>query len=283
MAPTDIGGTVESPVSAVSWAAIIAGGLTAVAATLILLMVGSGVGFAVVSPWSGQGASATSFAIGTAIWLIVVQWISAGIGGYIAGRLRASWTGIHRDEVFFRDTAHGFLAWALATVLGVMLLSSAVASAVGAGARGVAAVAGGAATAAASAVRPISQYDLDLLMRPAQPGTRPANAPLPDAAPEVGRIIANGLSAGDVPEADRAYLAQLVAARAGVSADEARTRVDQAVERAKRAATQAREAAEAARKAAMTLALFGALAMLVGAFVASAAAAYGGQLRDEPS
>lgn len=120
-------------------------------------------------------------------------------------------------------------------------------------------------------------------MRPAQPGATPANAPLPDVAPEITRIVANGLTVGDVSPADRTYLAQLVASRAGISADDARTRVDQAIERTKQAATQAREAADATRKAAMTLSLFGALAMFIGAFIASAAAAYGGQLRDEPS
>ena len=102
--------TVESPVSAVSWAAIVAGGLTAVTATLVLLMVGVGLGFSSVSPWAGQGASATTLAVGTVIWLIVVQWLSAGVGGYVAGRLRTTWTGVHRDEVFFRDTVHGLLA-----------------------------------------------------------------------------------------------------------------------------------------------------------------------------
>lgn len=278
----DIAGTVESPVSAVSWAAVVAGGLTAVATTLILLMVGAGAGFAAVSPWGDRGASAGTVVIGSVIWLIVVQWISSGTGGYVAGRLRTSWTGVHRDEIFFRDTAHGLLSWALATILGVILLGSAASNLIGAGARGVAAASQGAATAAAQVMEPIGQYDLDALLRPARPGAAPT-APMPDVAPEVMRILANGISAGDVPEADRAYLAQIVAARAEIPEGDARQRVDQAIERAKQAAARAKEAAEAARKAGMTLSLLGALALLIGAFVASAAAAYGGYLRDEPS
>src|ERR1700689_4603318 len=109
--------TAGSAASAVSWAAIVAGGFTAAAITLILLSLGAGVGLTTVSPWWNRSVSAASFGIGAAIWLIVVQWISSAFGGYIAGRLRTKWVGIHTDEVFFRDTAHGFLAWALATVV----------------------------------------------------------------------------------------------------------------------------------------------------------------------
>ncbi|MBR0651106.1 hypothetical protein GXW78_15650 [Roseomonas terrae] len=280
VAPT-VAGTVESDVSAVSWAAIIAGGLTAVAATLILTMVSAGVGFASISPWSGEGAAASTIAIGSVVALVIVQWISSGLGGYVAGRLRTTWTGLHRDEVFFRDTVHGLLAWALATVLGILLASSALTSLVGAGARGAAAVSQGAVSAAASAVGPVSQYDLDTLLRPARPGATPSAGELPDVGPEVMRILANGITAGDVPSGDRDYLAQIVAARSEISAADARQRVDAAVERAKQAAVRAQEAADTARKTAATLALLGALALLIGAFIASAAAAYGGQLRDE--
>lgn len=218
--------TVESPASAVSWPAIVAGGLTAVTATLVLLMVGVGLGFSSVSPWAGQGASATSLAVGTVIWLIVVQWLSAGVGGYVAGRLRTNWTGVHRDEIFFRDTAHGLLAWALATMIGVALLSSAAGTIIGATARGVGAVSEGAVQAAAATIGPLSQYDLDVLMRPAQGGTAPRDATATDVVPEVTRIIAHGLSSGDVPSAERTYLSEIIAARAGISQEDARQRVD---------------------------------------------------------
>ena len=132
-----------SPDSAVSWAAIIAGAVGAAALSLILLLLGSGLGLSMASPWSGP--SATTFAVSTAIWLIVVQWLASGVGGYIAGRLRTKWNGIHTDEVAFRDTAHGFLAWALATLLVAGLLGSAVSSIVGGGASAVSSIASGAA------------------------------------------------------------------------------------------------------------------------------------------
>jgi hypothetical protein len=106
-----------SSASAVSWSAIFAGTIAAVALTLILVAIGSALGFASVSPWPGVGAAPTTFTIAAGIWLIVTQWLSAAAGGYLAGRLRVRWHGLHTDEVFFRDTAHGLLTWATATVL----------------------------------------------------------------------------------------------------------------------------------------------------------------------
>src|ERR1700675_5119312 len=104
--------------SAASWPAIIAGAFVAASVSLVLLALGSGLGFASISPWPGHGVSAKTFAITTAIWLIVMQWVSSGFGGYITGRLRTRWVGTHTHEVFFRDTAHGLGMWAVATVVG---------------------------------------------------------------------------------------------------------------------------------------------------------------------
>ena len=124
MAETIIAGTAiamdaGSPTakSAVSWGSVIAGAFVAAASTVILVALGSGIGFASISPWPDRGASVTAFAVTTAIWLIVTQWVSAALGGYVAGRLRTRWMGTHPHEVFFRDTAHGFITWAVATIL----------------------------------------------------------------------------------------------------------------------------------------------------------------------
>jgi hypothetical protein len=113
--PSGIAG--GSTASAVSWSAIFAGTVAAVALTLILVAIGSAFGFASVSPWPGVGAAPTTFTIAAGIWLIVTQWLSAAAGGYLAGRLRVRWHRLHTNEVFFRDTAHGLLTWATATVL----------------------------------------------------------------------------------------------------------------------------------------------------------------------
>src|SRR3954451_24815719 len=100
--------------SGVSWGAIAAGAIAACAITMLLLAFGTGLGLSVVSPWAGSGVSATTFKIGTGLYLIVIAMLASSIGGYIAGRLRSGWDGVHGDEVYFRDTAHGFIAWALA-------------------------------------------------------------------------------------------------------------------------------------------------------------------------
>jgi hypothetical protein len=111
------GTTTESSGSALSWSAVAGGTVAAIALTLTLLTLGSAFGLGSVSPWPGVGARPTSFTIGAGVWLVVTQWLSAAMGGYLAGRLRVRWHGLHTDEVMFRDTAHGFLTWATATVI----------------------------------------------------------------------------------------------------------------------------------------------------------------------
>jgi hypothetical protein len=88
--------------SAVSWAAVIGGALAAVAISLLLVALGSGIGLSSVSPWSSLNPSATTFTLLAAVWLIIVQWLSSAMGGYLAGRLRTKWADIHTGEVFFR-------------------------------------------------------------------------------------------------------------------------------------------------------------------------------------
>jgi hypothetical protein len=265
----------EASSTAVSWPAIFAGSLAAVAWTIVLTSLGTGLGLTTISAWPNSGASVTTFTISTGIGLIVIQWLSSALGGFIAGRLRTKWTGVHTHEVFFRDTAHGFLSWALATTVGTVLLAAAASPVVGSGVRAASTVAGGAAQAATSAV---SGYSVDSLFRADRIDASASNQ---DVAAQATRILANGLRNGDVPPADRAYLAQLVAAKTGISQAEAQKRVDDTIAGAKDAEAKARQAADAARKATATFAIFTALSLMIGAFIASVAAAYGGSLRDD--
>src|ERR1700688_4429137 len=128
---------VEPSVPGVSWAAVLAGAVASLALTLVLLSFGAGMGFSVVSPWANSRVSATTFKIGTGLYFIVMAMISSAIGGYLAGRLRTKWVGVQTTEVHFRDTAHGFLAWAAASVLGAVLLASPATSLIGGAASGV--------------------------------------------------------------------------------------------------------------------------------------------------
>ncbi len=281
---TGITATPESSVSAVSWPAIFGGAFVAAASSLVLVALGSGFGLASVSPWRDVGASATTVAWMTAAWLIVTQWLSSGLGGYVAGRLRTKWANTHTHEVFFRDTAHGFITWAVGTILVAGFLASAVTSAISGGAHAAATVASGAIQSVATqgpgtsqAGSTLATYDMDLLFRSSQSGNGTTTT---DARAEAARILANGVASGDVPTTDRAYLAELVATRSGISPEDAQRRVDTAIARAKAADIRARQAAEAARKAASEASIFTALSMLVGAFIACIAAALGGQRRD---
>ena len=271
----NLDGTNEASVSAVSWAAIAAGTVAAIALTVVLTSLGAGLGLTTLSAWPHAGASATTFTISAGIGLIVVQWLSSALGGFVTGRLRTKWTGVHTHEVFFRDTAHGFLAWSLATILGTLLLAATASSVVSGGARAVSNVAGGAAQAATSG---ISNYTLDTLFRSDHVD---ASTSTQDVTAQASRILANGVRTGDVPPADRAYLAQLVAAKTGIPQADAQKRVDDTIASVKDAEVKTRQAADAARKATATFAIFTSLSLMIGAFVAMAAAAFGGSMRDE--
>lgn len=265
--------------SAVSGGAIIAGAIANAALTLLLLAFGSAVGFSSVSPWSNSGVSAGTFKIATGIYLVVVAMLAATIGGYIAGRLRTKWTGLHSEEVLFRDTAHGFLSWALAGVVGAALLGSAATYVVGGVSAGAAqGAATGATQAAAQSTASPSDYFVDMLLRPVSPGAAaPTGAAAGDPAAarrEAGIIITRALTQGeDMSAADRTYLAQLVAARTGMTPADADKRISDVI-------TQAKAAADRARKAAASLSMWLTISMLIGAFAASLAAIEGGQLRD---
>lgn len=255
--------TTVSESGAVSWGAIIAGAVGAAALSLVLFVLGSGLGLAVVSPWNHDGASGTAVGVGTIVWVTLVQLLASALGGYLAGRLRSRWIQTHTNEVYFRDTAHGFLAWAVSTLLMATLLSSALTGLVAGGAKAGAALAGTAATAASS-----SGYTVDSLLR--SPDDKNNG---PDRGPEVAGIFANAMKNGELSPQDKQYLAQLVANKTGVSAAEAQQRVNDAF-------VQTKQAADAARKASAWLALWLVVSLFVGAFVASWFATLGGRLRD---
>jgi hypothetical protein len=264
--------------SAASWGAIFAGALVAVAASLILLSLGAGLEFASVSPWPDRGVSATTFNVTTAIWLIVTQWISACLGGYIAGRLRTRWIGTHVHEVFFRDTAHGLVTWALATVVVAGIAASSFTSLIGGGAHAAAQVAGnGAGGMMAAANSPVATYNIDKLFR----SSRDASASVVDTHAEAEHILADAISTGTIADADRTYLVSLITQKSGVSQDDAKRRVDEFVTSVDDAKTKAVELADAARKVAAETAIYTALSMLIGALIASVSAVLGGRLRDE--
>lgn len=259
--PTD---ATETSGAGVSWPAIFAGAVVSCALTLVLLTLGVALGATSVSPWSGSGVSATTFKLATGIYLIVIAMISSSIGGYIAGRLRTRWTGVHSDEVYFRDTAHGFITWAFASVLGAVLLATPAASVMGGAASGATQ---GAVTAAAG---PMDGY-VDSLLRSDTPQ---ANANPADSRGELTRLLGTSFKAGaDMKPADKTYVAKVVSARTGLSQADAEARVNQVI-------NDAKANLDAARKATASLAFWLTASLLLGAFCASLAATEGGGLRD---
>jgi hypothetical protein len=254
--------------STVSWGAIAAGSVVACAVTLLLTAFGVGGGLALVSPWYGEGVSATTIGWTAGVGLVCLAIIASALGGYITGRLRHGWDDIHVDERYFRDTAHGFVTWAFATILTAGVLSAAGTHILaGASAGSIPAAGAGAAQAASS---PNDIY-VDRLMRSTNPNQ---NANPADTRAELTRLMAPiARKGGQISQEDRTYAAQLVASRTGISQDEAQKRVDQTI-------AQAKDAADKARKTAMVLALWTAASLLAGALAGALTAAEGGKLRN---
>jgi len=292
--------------SAVSWGAIVAGAAGAAALSLILLMLGTGLGLSSVSPWAYSGVSAATFGVSTIVWLTFTQLVASGMGGYLAGRLRTRWLSVDPDEVYFRDTAHGFLAWAVAALATAALLTSVIGSIVSGGIQAGTSVAGNFASAAVGFEMAKSNRDsgpmdyfVDSLFRKdinavatvsAPPGRRgmPGGASAPSAttesASEVTRIFMNSIRSESLPAEDIRYAGQLVAQRTGLTQQDAEKRVIDTYARVQTrlrdAETAAKEAADKSRKASAYAALWLFISLLIGAFVASFAATIGGRLRD---
>lgn len=300
-----------SRASAVSWGAVAAGAAAAASLSLILLILGVGLGLSSVSPWAREGVSASAFGLSTILWLTLTQLLASAIGGYLAGRLRTRWTEVHAEEVYFRDTAHGFLAWAVASLATAALLTSAIGSILGGGVQAGASMVGGVAGTASAAVggangsSSMAQgndggpmgYFVDSLFRRDAAAAAPAAATTlsptgtdtnerasgNDTA-EVSRIFMNVSRADALPPEDIRHVGQIVAQRTGLLQQDAEKRVAdvyaKAQAKARSAEMAARDAADRARKASAYSALWLFVSLLTGAFVASLAATFGGRRRD---
>ncbi|MDT8999485.1 hypothetical protein RQP53_09425 [Paucibacter sp. APW11] len=293
--------------SAVSWSAITAGAAAAASLSLILLILGVGLGLSSVSPWARDGVSAAALGLSTILWLTLTQLLASAVGGYLAGRLRVKWTEVHSDEVYFRDTAHGFLAWAMASLLTAALLGSVIGSILSGGVQAGASVLGGAATTASSSVGAaaassrsaqrgdagLMDYFVDSLFRRDASLAGGASAPTgqesidrgngKDSA-EVSRIFMNVSRSDPLPPEDLRYVGLIVAQRTGLSQPLAEKRVAEVYARAQAKVRDielaARETTDEARKASAYTALWLFVSLLVGAFVASLSATFGGRRRD---
>jgi hypothetical protein len=272
-----------------SWSAAIAGAFAATAVTLIIIALGSGIGLSFASPY-GSGPSATSLTVAAAVWLVMAQAMGFATGGYLAARLRSPTYDAVVDETTFRDGAQGFMVWAIGVVVTAILLGLLALYSLGAAAQVATGAAAGTGTAArsetasgSSATAPLD-YFVDLVLRPgagapSDAATVGARAAPLDAATraEVMRIMARGVSQGQLDDNDRAYLAQVVSARAGLPRDEAERRVADVETRARDAV---KEAADKTAKAGAMFSFWTFMSLLFGAAAATLAGVLGGQLRD---
>jgi hypothetical protein len=261
----DTNGQFDLSKSGICWSSIICGAAASLAVSIILFALGSGLGFLVASPWDDMSATATAVGIGTIIWLVLMQWFSAGFGGYFAGRLRGKRIGMHDDEVYFRDTAHGFLSWVFATLFTACFFASALWAVAGGGM-----LAGASMRAKTQDQNEHTAYYVDSLFRSDNADMKVT----PDTRMETSRIIINGFKNGDVAVADREHLSRLVAANTGLPNDEAAKRVDEVIMTAK-------TSVDKARKAAAMFSIIMCIAMLTSAFIASMAGLKGGRHRDQ--
>ncbi len=286
--------TSAETLSGISWGSIAAGAVTAAGVSLALLGLGVGLGLSAVSPWTDSGVSATTFKVAAGVYLVLVAVMSSAIGGYLAARLRTKWSGLHTNEVFFRDTAHGFVTWAFATIISVSLLGAATTRLVGGAVSAPTSAAGQSATSQNPA-----QIYVDRLFRREAPaatnttaggaasgsdaagtaGAAPPSAPTatgasPATRAEVTRLWTASVQSDEgLSTADRTYIARLVAANTGISQGDAEKRVDDVI-------TQAKADADRARRNGVQFAFWMTAALFFGAFAASLAAAEGGQHRD---
>jgi hypothetical protein len=254
----------EANASGVSWGAVIGGGFVTAALSVTLLALGAGLGLSSVSPWANAGVSAPVLGAAAIVWMIVLQIIASAMGGYLAGRLRTKWSTVHTHEVYFRDTAHGFLVWAVALVITAAFLAAASARMVGGAAQAAATNQSEARTGDSGA------YFIDTLFRSDHPVADRTDASVRD---EVTAIFVHAFRQKELSATDKTYLAHVVAARTGLQEADAEQRVADVF-------TQAQQAADAARKATAHFLMWLFIALLIGAFCASYAATVGGRQRD---
>jgi hypothetical protein len=255
----------------ISWSAVFAGVVVALATQLLLNLLGMGIGAATLNPGTGESPSATSFSIGAGIWFALSSILAALASGYAAGKL----AGVPNEAT---GSWHGLTTWALATLIVFYLLSSTLGGILGGAYRGMTNVLGGVASAVSSTTQTAAQVagpsishttdpfsSIDQALRSAIPGNDPTA--LRDAVIAAMRAAVTGDPQQAAQARERA--AQTMVHAQNISLEDARRQVQeyeqqyrQAVDQAKQ---QARQAADTAAKTVSGAALLGFITLLLGA------------------
>jgi len=260
--------------SYVDWPGVFVGVIVASALSWLLLTFGSAIGLASVSPYTANGDTATTLTLAAAAWFALTQIYAVAMGAYIAARLRPRASLVDSDEVGFRDGVTGLTVWALGIIIGLVLAGMVAYGTARTGAQ----LAGAAAGTAARQADP--GYTVDRLLRPTNARQAPSGQGQTDEATrtEVGRILANALTTGDMPQADRDYVSQLVAARAGIPPEEAQRRITDIYNQAKQTAL---DTADKARKATAVAGFWIVFITFIAGLAAWWAGTVGGSHRDD--
>ena len=183
----------------VDWPAILAGALLSAAFAFVMVTFGSAIGLSVASPYCGEGWSRTGFIVATGLWTLWVIISSLMAGGYLAGRMRRRIADVTDHEVEVRDGVHGLVVWALATLFGAYLATTATLGAAKAGAEVAGTVTAEVASKAMEKVDPLS-LTADRLLRSNESAS----------SEEIGRVLAANVDSEALPSADRQYLVHVV-------------------------------------------------------------------------
>ncbi len=129
----------------ISWGAVFAGVVIALATQFLLNLLGVGIGAAVLDPATADNPTASSLSIIGGLWFVVAGIVASFIGAYVASRL----SGRPNETT---GGFHGITSWGVTTLVVLYLLTTSVGALVGGAFSGLSSVVGGAGQAAASAV-----------------------------------------------------------------------------------------------------------------------------------
>jgi hypothetical protein len=276
----------DDDTSFVDWSAVIAAVVISAASLSILTAFGVAIGFASVSPWTSN-PSASSLLVGAAAWFALSALYAGAVGGYVAGRARKPSPDVTADERTTQDGLHGLAAWGagllLSGLLAAYIFTGAASKTAEVTAQALGPTLAEAVKGAGSKASDFMSYYVDRSLRPGGAATA-TTVPAEDVRPELARLLTRSLN-GDLSDDDRAYLARVIAQRAGVSEADAKTRVDQMINDARaayqKAVDQAKDAANKARKAAIESTTWFAIVTILAGILSWYAAGIGGRHRDQ--
>lgn len=266
----------------ISWGAVLAGAVIALAVSITLNLLGGAIGATMIDAVQRDTPDASSFGIAGGLWMLASHLIALGIGAYAAARLSGTADGTD-------GTLHGLAVWGTTVLFSALLLGSVVSGAVSTATTSIGSLLGGtangigqvAATAGGEAADRTSTATLrdaaQSLAERAQAaltasGADPAQMSSDQRRAEIGQLAARRVTEGPLPQPEQARLAALVGAEAGISEPEAQARIQQVEQQTRQSLQQAedraRQAADAAASAAASAAYWAFGALILGAIVA---------------